>query len=236
MYSSDGVFPTLPARPNSGQNQQSVYLCETANTGSNGLGIKRDDVMNTLDTSASTAVAFTPNQRDEVRVMDVPVALSAQSGSKQQSYVALDFHQQDGRAKVSDTPDVSMTITAHAGTGGNNVPMVMSDSVQPPPRGLDDGLSDAGGRLVEIQGNAIDRDPDSGPGGRGYADPDDNGAYTLNTRDRHAVALLPPHPKDVVKGDRVMAFGWQNSSGCGLSIGDTSPTLQTEKVPAVWPA
>ena len=23
---------------------------------------------------------------------------------------------------------------------------------------------------------------------------------------------------------------------CGLSIGDTSPTLQTEKVPAVWPA
>ena len=67
--------------------------------------------------------------------MDVPGALSAQSGSKQQSYVALDFHQQDGRAKVSDTPDVSMTITAHAGTGGNNVPMVMSDSVQPPPVG-----------------------------------------------------------------------------------------------------
>ena len=75
------------------------------------------------------------SQRDEVRLMDVPGALSAQSGSKQQSYVALDFHQQDGRAKVSDTPDVSMTITAHAGTGGNNVPMVMSDSVQPPPVG-----------------------------------------------------------------------------------------------------
>lgn len=163
VYSSDGVFPTLSARSNSGQNQQSIYLCETANTGSNGLGIKRDDVMNTLDTSVSTAVAFTQNQRDEVRVMDVPGALSAQSGSKQQSYVALDFHQQDGRAKVSDTPDVSMTITAHAG-----------------------------GRLVEIQGNAIDRDPGNGPGGRGYADPDDNGAYTLNTRDRHAVAFMPP--------------------------------------------
>ena len=133
VYSSDGVFPTLSARSNSGQNQQSIYLCETSHTMSNGLGIKRDDVMNTLDTSASTAVAFAQNQRDEVRVMDVPGALSAQSGSKQQSYVALDFHQQDGRAKVSDTPDVSMTITAHAGTGGNNVPMVMSDSVQTPP-------------------------------------------------------------------------------------------------------
>lgn len=133
VYSSDGVFPTLSARSNSGQNQQSIYLCETANTGSNGFGIKLDDVMNTLDTSVSTAVAFSQNQRDEVRAMDVPGALSAQSGSKQQSYVALDFHQQDGRAKVSDTPDVSMTITAHAGTGGNNVPMVMSDSVQTPP-------------------------------------------------------------------------------------------------------
>ena len=175
-----------------GENQQSIHPCETASTGSNGLGIKRDDVMNTLDTSVSTAVAFAQNQRNEVRVMDVPGALSAQSGSKQQSYVALDFHQQDGRAKVSDTPDVSMTITAHAGTGGNNVPMVMSGSVQTLPRGLDDGQSDAGGRLVEIQGNAIDRDPGNGPGGRGYADPDDNGAYTLNTRDRHAVALMPP--------------------------------------------
>ena len=132
MYSSDDVFPTLSARSNSGQNQQSIYLCETANTGSNGFGIKRDDVMNTLDTSVSTAVAFAQNQRNEVPVMDVPGALSAQSVAGRPSSVALDFHQQDGRAKVSDTPDVSMTITAHAGTGGNNVPMVMSDSVQTP--------------------------------------------------------------------------------------------------------
>lgn len=64
VYSSDGVFPTPSARSNSGQNQQSVYLCDTANTGSNGLGIKRDDVMNTLDTSASTAVAFTMCRAD----------------------------------------------------------------------------------------------------------------------------------------------------------------------------
>ena len=67
------------------RNRQSVYLCETANTGSNGFGIKLDDVMNTLDTSASTAVA----------------------------------------SSVSETPDISGTITAHAGTGGNNVPMLM---------------------------------------------------------------------------------------------------------------
>lgn len=39
--------------------------------------------------------------------------------------VGLDFHQQDARMRVSKQPDVSGTITAHAGTGGNNVPMVM---------------------------------------------------------------------------------------------------------------
>lgn len=48
------------------RNRQSVYLCETSHTMSNGLGIKRDDVMNTLDTSASTAVAFAQKQRNEV--------------------------------------------------------------------------------------------------------------------------------------------------------------------------
>lgn len=39
--------------------------------------------------------------------------------------VASDFHQQDARMRVSKQLDVSGTITAHAGTGGNNVPMVM---------------------------------------------------------------------------------------------------------------
>ena len=39
--------------------------------------------------------------------------------------VGLDFHQQDARVRVSKQPDLSGTITAHAGTGGNNVPMVM---------------------------------------------------------------------------------------------------------------
>lgn len=39
--------------------------------------------------------------------------------------VGLDFHHQDARMRVSKQPNVSATVTAHAGTGGNNVPMVM---------------------------------------------------------------------------------------------------------------
>lgn len=53
--------------------------------------------------------------------------------------VALDFHQQDGRIRVSGQPDVSATITASAGTGGNNVPMVMcrADTQSNAPIGYD---------------------------------------------------------------------------------------------------
>lgn len=36
----------------------------------------------------------------------------------------LDFHQQGGRFKVSDQPDMSNTLTSHMGTGGNNVPLI----------------------------------------------------------------------------------------------------------------
>ena len=38
--------------------KQTTYICETAHTGSNGLGVGESDVMPTLDTSASAAVAY----------------------------------------------------------------------------------------------------------------------------------------------------------------------------------
>ena len=50
---------------------------------------------------------------------------NADSSVGERLTVGLDFHQQDARMRVSKQPDVSGTITAHAGTGGNNVPMVM---------------------------------------------------------------------------------------------------------------
>ena len=38
--------------------KQTTYICETANTGSNGLMVGESDVMNTLDTKTSSAVAY----------------------------------------------------------------------------------------------------------------------------------------------------------------------------------
>lgn len=41
-----------------GENHRSVYVCQTAHSRANGLGVGESDVMNTLDTSNSNAVAF----------------------------------------------------------------------------------------------------------------------------------------------------------------------------------
>jgi len=57
VYPTSGVYPTLSTREKSGQNQESVFLCQTAQTGSNGKLVKQDDVTNTLDRTNSTAVA-----------------------------------------------------------------------------------------------------------------------------------------------------------------------------------
>lgn len=129
VYPASGVYPTLSTREKSGQNQESVFtqfgddvagtltsrydsspcvdrganvvvderdkvfLCQTAQTGSNGKLVKQDDVMNTLDRTNSTAVA------------------------------ALDFNPTDARLRYAND-DVSQTLTARAGTGGNQVPLV----------------------------------------------------------------------------------------------------------------
>lgn len=129
VYPTSGVYPTLSTREKSGQNQESVFtqfgddiagtltsrydsspcvdrganvvvderdkvfLCQTAQTGSNGKLVKQDDVTNTLDRTNSTAVA------------------------------ALDFNPTDARLRYAQN-DVSQTLTARAGTGGNQVPLV----------------------------------------------------------------------------------------------------------------
>lgn len=129
VYPTSGVYPTLSTSEKSGQNQESVFtqfgddiagtltarydsspcvdrganvvvddrqkvfLCQTAQTGSNGKLVKQDDVMNTLDRTNSTAVA------------------------------ALDFNPTDARLRYAHD-DVSQTLTARAGTGGNQVPLV----------------------------------------------------------------------------------------------------------------
>lgn len=94
----------------------------------------------------------------------------------------LDFHQQDGRFKVSEHPDLSNTLTSHMGTGGNNVPLV---------KALNPTLStDHNSAVYEVAGNIIGRGQMNGGNQLGVADPDENGAFTLTSTDRHAVAEI----------------------------------------------
>lgn len=146
-YPTSGVYPTLSTREKSGQNQESVFtqfgddvagtltarydsspcvdrganvvvderdkvfLCQTAQTGSNGKLVKQDDVTNTLDRTNSTAIA------------------------------ALDFNPTDARLRYAQD-DVSQTLTARAGTGGNQVPLVQ---VQPLVFNPNAGITEKGG-------------------------------------------------------------------------------------------
>lgn len=125
----------------------------------------------------------------------------------------LDFHQQDGRFKVSEHPDLSNTLTSHMGTGGNNVPLVKA--FENP-------------ATYEIAGNIIGRGQMNGGHQLGVADPDENGAFTLTSTDRHAVAEIE-RESDVSRGHsgecrtRIRSFSDIDGSrrkGCPIHLSD----------------
>lgn len=86
-------------------------------------------------------MAFQQNTRDEVRLIqgdgEIAGALTSQLGMKQQNYIASSepvsilweaSHGYDP-ARVVPDQDVSPTLTAKMGTGGNNVPMLAQQSM-----------------------------------------------------------------------------------------------------------
>lgn len=95
----------------------------SGNAGLNGFPISDENVSPTLTTADRHAVAFTQNQRDEVRLCggdgQVAGALSAQPGAKQQSYVCM--ADQTANAAI----DYDMCGTLHV---GGCEPIVMAPS------------------------------------------------------------------------------------------------------------
>lgn len=99
LLADSGVVRTLKARYGmSGSHAEGGHLVATGWPEAQGESWREADPMGTLGTgTASTRhlahivsqpLAFAQNQRDEVRMVDVPGALSAQPGMKQQTYVA----------------------------------------------------------------------------------------------------------------------------------------------------
>lgn len=89
--------------------------------GCNGKGWT-EDVSYTLNTIDRPAVmAFAQNQRDEVRDLHgVTGALAAEPGMKQQTYIFDMTHAND---VIRESRDVSPSLQARMGTGGNQIPL-----------------------------------------------------------------------------------------------------------------
>ena len=92
--------------------------------GCNGKGWT-EDVSYTLNTIDRPAVmAFAQNQRDEVRDLHgVAGALAAEPGMKQQTYIFDMTHAND---VIRESRDVSISLQARMGTGGNQIPLTFS--------------------------------------------------------------------------------------------------------------
>jgi site-specific DNA-cytosine methylase len=123
--------------------------------------------------------------------------LRANAGDNQLS-VILENHGNDSRVDISED-NVVQTLTSRMGTGGGNVPMVMStpiyaiaakqiaqsveENISPPIMAND--YKEPNAVAYCIQGNTIERSDDVGANGKGV---NEDVSFTLNTTDRHAVA------------------------------------------------
>lgn len=145
---------------------------------------------------------LTPGENQSQRVYSpdgiAPTLRAGENSGQDQSAVMLDFHKQDGRFKVSEHPDLSNTLTSHMGTGGNNVPLVKAFKWNQGERSRGLAIGDLSPTLstdhnpavYEVAGNIIGRGQMNGGNQLGVADPDENGAFTLTSTDRHAVAEI----------------------------------------------
>lgn len=118
---------------------------------------------------------------------------------------ALDFNPTDARLRYAHD-DVSQTLTARAGTGGNQVPLVQ---VQPIVFNPNAGINEQGG------GFAVSEDVTNHP----------DVSNTLTSHMGTGGNNVP----------LVKAFKWnQGERSRSLAIGDVSPTLSTDHNPAVY--
>lgn len=123
VYDQDGVWHSLNANENGGMARDSVMCLN--DQGGNVMGVSHD-VSGTLRAQEHghqpAVMAFAQNQREEVRnVGDKAVSLAAEVGMHCQTFVALDMsHACD---VIRDCGEVSPSLQARMGTGGNQIPL-----------------------------------------------------------------------------------------------------------------
>lgn len=211
VYPTSGVYPTLSTREKSGQNQESVFTQFGDDIA--GTLTARYDSSPCVDRGANVVVddrqkvflcqtAQTGNNGKLVKQDDVMNTLDRTNST---AVAALDFNPTDARLRHAHD-DVSQTLTARAGTGGNQVPLVQ---VQPIVFNPNAGINEQGG------GFAVSEDVTNHP----------DVSNTLTSHMGTGGNNVP----------LVKAFKWnQGERSRSLAIGDVSPTLSTDHNPAVY--
>lgn len=105
-------------------------------------------------------------QARQGQVMDCSQGITGTLRSEEHGHQPLVFENHGIDSRYAGPHEVSPTLSARAGTGGNNLPLVEDSSV------------------LCIAGNIIDRQPENGGNGMGYQS---DISYTLTAMDRHAV-------------------------------------------------
>lgn len=100
------------------------------------------------------------------QVMNCSQDITGTLRSEEHGHQPLVFENHGIDSRYTGPHEVSSTLSARAGTGGNNLPLVEDSSV------------------LCIAGNIIDRQPENGGNGMGYQS---DISYTLTAMDRHAV-------------------------------------------------
>ena len=112
-------------------------------------------------------IAFSQNQREEVREVEIPGAISAERGTHQQTYIAQPVPYTKAKRAQSDTDDETWV------EGQVNPTLSLFD------------CGDVRATTIAIQGNLIGRDK-GGPQGVGAST--DGVMYTMTKADVHGVA------------------------------------------------
>lgn len=164
---SETAAPTLKAGP-SGNSMPSV-LCL------NDQGGERMDI---TEEQATTLRASMGNHQPLVclndqggGIMDCTEDVAGTLRAQEHGHQPLVFENHGIDSRYTGPYEVSPTLSARAGTGGNNLPLVAKSPTE-------------GSPVICITGNAIDRQPQNGGNGLGIQE---NVAYTLTATDHHAV-------------------------------------------------
>lgn len=104
-------------------------------------------------------------------VMECSLDVAGTLRAQEHGHQPLVFENHGIDSRYTGPHKVAPTISARAGTGGNNLPLIAAPEQEEPP-------------VICIAGNAIDRQPQNGGNGLGYQE---KVSYTLTATDRHAV-------------------------------------------------